>query len=128
MLTASDAAARLDPSAVPALDGALDLLASGLASSLHAANASALSALAPDATEADPAFAALLIDPQTAGGLLAGVPAEAAADCLAELTRLGYRAAAIGVVASRGRGRPLVALEPGCVCQPECAPMRASAE
>jgi selenide,water dikinase len=128
MLTASDAAARLDPSAVPALDGALDLLASGLASSLHAANASALSALAPDATEADPAFAALLIDPQTAGGLLAGVPAEAAADCLGELTRLGYRAAAIGVVASRGRGRPLVALEPGCVCQPECAPMRATAE
>ena len=93
MLTASGMAARLDPEAIPALDGALDLLAGGLTSSLHGGNAAALAALAPEEADADPAFAALLIDPQTAGGLLAGIPAERADDCLAELIALGYRAA-----------------------------------
>ena len=121
MLSASGAAALLDAAAVPALDGALDLLATGLTSSLHSGNAGALAALAPDAADSDPAFAALLVDPQTAGGLLAGVPAEHARDCVAELTRLGYRAAEIGVVAARGRGRPLVSLDPGALSRPEIA-------
>ncbi len=42
MLTASGADARLDPTAIPALDGALDIIAAGVASSLHASNLSAL--------------------------------------------------------------------------------------
>jgi selenide,water dikinase len=115
MLTASDADARLDPDAIPALDGALALLAEGLTSSLHTANLAALSALVG---EPDPALAALLIDPQTAGGLLAGVPATRATSCLAELRRLGYRAAAIGVVAARAGERPLVRLDPSCLDEP----------
>ena len=41
-------------------------------------------------------LAALLIDPQTAGGLLAGVPAERAAPASPSCARLGYRAAEIG--------------------------------
>ena len=32
----------------------------------------------------------LLFDPQTAGGLLAGVPADQTSDCLAELHSRGY--------------------------------------
>jgi selenide,water dikinase len=117
MLTASGMDARLDPAAIPALDGALELLAGGLTSSLHSANLAALAAL----VDADPAtaLAALLIDPQTAGGLLAGLPAERAALCLDELCRLGYRAAAIGVVVASRGGAPQVRLDPGCVRQAE---------
>jgi selenide, water dikinase len=113
MLAASGVDARLDPEAIPALDGALALFAGGVASSLHAANAAELALLAPDGAAADAALLALLLDPQTAGGLLAGVPAEEAGRCLDALRRLGYRAAEIGVVAARAGQRPLVRLAPG---------------
>jgi selenide,water dikinase len=131
MLTASGApgsriGARLDPAAIPALDGALALLAGGLTSSLHDANRSALAVLAPGAAENDPALAALLVDPQTAGGLLAGVPAERALPCLDELHRLGYRAAEIGMVVASPGGRLLVWLDPGCTRQPQL-PLAATA-
>ena len=125
MLTASDADVLLDPDRVPVLDGAMTLLREGLASSLHAGNSIALLSLTGKAAQ-DPALAALLIDPQTAGGLLAGVPADRATDCLAELQRLGYRAAGIGVVAPRSGGKPRVSLEPGCV-RPAEAPLAAVA-
>ncbi len=111
--------ARLDPEEIPALDGALALLATGLTSSLHGANLAALSALAPGEADRDPALAALLIDPQTAGGLLAGVPAERAAACRDELCRLGYRAAEIGVVVERAGERARVWLDPGSARHPE---------
>jgi selenide,water dikinase len=112
MLRASSADASLDPEAIPALDGALNLLASGIASSLHASNLSALTAIeeAPNS-----ALAGLLIDPQTAGGLLAGVPAESAADCLEELRDIGYRAAEIGIVEPMRGAKPCVRLTPGCL-------------
>ena len=121
MLAASGMDARLDPAAVPALDGALALLARGLASSLDGANRAALAALGSDAADLDPALTALLIDPQTAGGLLAGVPADRAAPCLDELCRLGYRAAMIGVVVASDGGVPRVRLDPGCARAPQIA-------
>jgi selenide, water dikinase len=94
----------------------LALLGQGLASSLHSANVAALSALVG---EPGSELAALLVDPQTAGGLLAGVPVARTGSCLAELRRLGYRAAAIGVVAERTGDRPLVRLNAGCLDQPQ---------
>ncbi|MGE5269960.1 MAG: selenide, water dikinase SelD, partial [Thiohalocapsa sp.] len=126
MLAASEADARLDPDAIPALDGALALLRRGLASSLHAANASTLAALDEGAGPLDPAMAALLLDPQTAGGLLAGIPAERVEACLAELARQGYQAAEIGVVVARAGASPCVRLEAGCA-QPAPVPLPVAA-
>jgi selenide, water dikinase len=113
MLGASSADARLDPDSIPALDGALDLLATGIASSLHPANLSALDALVEG--DAHSPLAALLIDPQTAGGLLAGVPAEQAQACLGELRDIGYLAAEIGVVDPARGAKPMVRLDPRCL-------------
>ncbi len=110
MLRASDMDAVLDPEAIPALDGALPLFAQGIASSLHADNVAALAAL-DDVAEAGPT-ASLLIDPQTAGGLLAGVPVAESASCLAQLLDLGYRAAVIGRVERVRGAQPRVSLEP----------------
>jgi selenide, water dikinase len=109
MLRASDMDAVLDPDAIPALDGALALLGRGITSSLHADNVAALSALGADQ---DHPIAPLLIDPQTAGGLLAGVPADRAAACFDRLRELGYRSAIIGRVAASQAGEPRVDLEP----------------
>jgi hypothetical protein len=110
MLCASGMNAVLDPDAVPALDSALALLGRGITSSLHVDNVAALAALGADQNHP---IAPLLIDPQTAGGLLAGVPADLAVACCARLCELGYRAAVIGrVVPARGSD-PRVDLEAG---------------
>jgi len=114
MLRASNADVALDPDEIPALDGALALVHRGITSSLHTGNAAALTALDPD-TSADSGLVGLLLDPQTAGGLLAGIAAERAGDCLAKLRRNGYRAAVIGMVEPMRHGAPRVRLEPGCV-------------
>jgi selenide,water dikinase len=116
MLTASSADARLDPGGIPALDGALDLIAAGIASSLHVGNLSALASLA----DADPhaPLSALLIDPQTAGGLLAGIPSDQADACLAALLTAGYRAAEIGVVDALSGATPVVRLDSHCLASP----------
>jgi selenide, water dikinase len=110
MLRASDMDAVLDPERIPAIDGALLLLGRGITSSLHADNIASLTALGPDEMiEANP-IAALLIDPQTAGGLLAGVPADRATACVAQLHRLDYRAAEIGRVEQATGSSPRVRL------------------
>ena len=106
MLSASTANAILDPEAIPALDGAKALLDRGIASSLHTDNVVALSILDPAAQSHE--VAPLLVDPQTAGGLLAGVPADRAAECLTNLHNHGYRAALIGRVTELTGGEPRV--------------------
>ena len=58
------------------------------------------------------------IDPQTAGGLLAGVPAEGAAACVAQLRGLDYRAAEIGFVAQADGREPRIEIEPGAAAVP----------
>lgn len=89
----------LDVNALPLLDGALDCVQQGLLSSLHSANARQQHAVQNAAHAMAHARWPLLVDPQTAGGLLASVPAAQATACLAALHAQGYTAAcAIGRV------------------------------
>ena len=81
--------------AIPVLDGALETLASGIASSLQPQNVRLRRAIRDLETVADDPRYPLLFDPQTAGGLLASVPADAAEACVAELRQSGYEQAAI---------------------------------
>lgn len=99
MLEASGAAADLDLDAVPLLDGAAEVVAAGVASTMLPQNLR-LAAAAVDGCAGD-ARRALLFDPQTAGGLLAGVPAAAAEACVQALRDAGYPDAAV-----IGRVRP----------------------
>jgi len=89
MTKASGVGATLRLDALPVLEGAEETVGQGLLSSLHAANARAESGIANlDAARRHPRYP-LLFDPQTAGGLLAGVPAERVEACEEALRRAG---------------------------------------
>jgi len=95
--------ARLHLSALPLLEGAQQCIGDGIVSSLHSANMQLRGALANGERFADDPRLALLFDPQTAGGLLAGVPAAKAQACVAMLHGMGYpQAAVIGQVLAQG--------------------------
>jgi selenide,water dikinase len=82
--------AELHLSALPLLDGAVECVQAGIVSSLQPANVRLRRALRnAEAFVTDPRYP-LLFDPQTAGGLLASVPADRAADCIAALKAAGY--------------------------------------
>ncbi|PZU97533.1 MAG: selenide, water dikinase SelD, partial [Leptolyngbya sp.] len=99
MVRASGVVATLDLEALPVLAGATDTLATGLLSTLHPQNLQAAAFIDP--ANSDHPLYPLLFDPQTAGGLLATVPAAAAKGCLDALHSRGYSAAAqIGEVGS----------------------------
>jgi selenide,water dikinase len=99
-LLRTGAGATLDLGAVPLLPGALALAKAGIASTLLPANRQQMTRFAVDPVP-DEATVALLFDPQTAGGLLAALPASAAVSVLAELAGAGLSAAAIGSVDER---------------------------
>ncbi|MDP1743138.1 MAG: selenide, water dikinase SelD [Polaromonas sp.] len=95
--------AELYLSALPLLDGALETSAAGILSSLQPANVRLRRALRNQAEAiAHPAYP-LIFDPQTAGGLLASVPAARADACIAALRKLGYHhTVAIGRILPQG--------------------------
>jgi selenide,water dikinase len=90
MCKGSNVAAVLDLDAVPVLDGARECLDLGITSSLQASNVRLARAVANQEAIARNAMYPLIFDPQTAGGLLASVPADAAKTCAAALRAAGY--------------------------------------
>ncbi len=103
MTRPSNVDAELSMSALPLLDGAADCVQAGIVSSLQPANVRLRRALRnADAFTQDPRYP-LLFDPQTAGGLLASVPAAQAAACVDALKAAGYtHTAIIGRITAQG--------------------------
>ncbi|HEY9735765.1 MAG TPA: selenide, water dikinase SelD, partial [Trichocoleus sp.] len=90
MVQASRVNVELDLTALPVLEGARDTLARGIVSSLQAQNEQVAAAVQTAEGHSQHRDYPLLFDPQTAGGLLASVPAAVAADCLCALHEAGY--------------------------------------
>jgi selenide,water dikinase len=100
LLTASGATATIDLSALPLYEDAYELARAGMASSLLPENL-ALAGLIQTAIDAP--TRAILFDPQTSGGLLAGVPIDRASGCIMALHDGGATSArVIGKVISGG--------------------------
>ncbi len=95
--------------AVPAYPQARELAAAGVASSLLPENSSLASRIETALTSE---VMALLFDPQTAGGLLAGVPWVRAEGCIAALRAVAPEAAIIGKVAGVAEDDMLVRVDP----------------
>jgi selenide,water dikinase len=112
MVRASDVDVTLAVERVPLLDGARETVARGIFSSLQPQNVRLRRAIRDlDVAGLHPLYP-LLFDPQTAGGLLAGVPLGAAESCVAALRDAGYaHAAVIGFVAERSEALEPVTLD-----------------
>jgi len=111
MLRASNVDASVQLDALPLLDGALETVRMGILSSLQPANLRLRHAVDVDEQLlGEPAYA-LLFDPQTAGGLLTGVPAGNAQSCVKELRRSGYAAAVLGSVLASTEQQPRVRVQ-----------------
>lgn len=87
--------AEIDLNAIPVLPGAEETAASGILSSLQPANVRLRRAIRNQEEVVDHPRYPLAFDPQTAGGLLASVPAERADACVNALKALGYSETAI---------------------------------
>lgn len=117
MVEASGVDARLALDRIPVLDGARETVARGIFSSLQPQNMRLRRAIRDlDAARTLPLYP-LLFDPQTAGGLLAGVPADQSDACVEALRAAGYgAAAAIGtVLAPCGAPEPITLASAGDV-------------
>jgi len=111
MTRASGVDARLSLSALPLLEGAQECVAQGIVSSLQASNVRLRRALHNQQAYGDHPRYPLLFDPQTAGGLLASVPAAQALACIDALREAGYaQAAVIGQVLAQGDAQAPVTL------------------
>jgi len=99
----------LQLSDIPVLAGALEVMAKGIVSSIQPDNERSVGGKL--AAGGDGAKRAILFDPQTAGGLLIGLPKADAAACLADLRGAGYtEVSEIGRISRREGNEPLIAL------------------
>lgn len=110
MLDASNVSARISLSRLPLYEAARDLAEAGIASTLLPENARLASRLVGVAASR-PAARAILFDPQTAGGIVAGIPAPNAERCVAELRALGIAGAEIIGEVEAAHGVPALHIE-----------------
>ena len=102
MTRASEVGVRVRARDVPLLPGAARLIEAGVVSSLQASNELAFADFTVRGGSPAGASARVLADPQTAGGLLAGLRSDRVPDCLAQLARCGHpRVAVVGEVLPR---------------------------
>ena len=90
MTRPSEVDAEIHLSALPLLDGAQECVEAGITSSLQSANVRLRRALRNQAEFVKHPRYPLIFDPQTAGGLLASVPADRVDACIAALKAQGY--------------------------------------
>ncbi len=90
MTRPSEVDAILDLHALPVLEGAEETAAAGILSSLQPANVRLRRALRNQEEMVNHPRYRLIFDPQTAGGLLASLPADRVDDCVAALRGAGY--------------------------------------
>ncbi len=90
MVDGSKVVARIDPARVPIYPGFAEVVAQGIVSSLQGDNAKASCRI--EVQGSPPAW---MFDPQTSGGLIAGVRAEQADEIVRALHAAGYHEAAI---------------------------------
>ena len=95
MTRSSEKSVEINLDALPIMDGALEMIASGIFSSLQEQNIRLRRAIKEPGNLREHKHFPLLFDPQTSGGLLAAIPAENAQACLAELLTLGYPASVV---------------------------------
>jgi selenide,water dikinase len=113
MTRPSNVDAELKLSALPLLDGALECVQAGIVSSLQPANVRLRRALRNQEAFVQHPRYPLLFDPQTAGGLLASVPAAQAEACVQALREAGYpHTTVIGRILAPGEAvEPIVLVE-----------------
>ena len=95
MIKPSHVDVELDLGAIPFLAGAEETVAAGIFSSLQPENLRLRRAIQDIESASKDLRYPLIFDPQTSGGLLAGVPEEQVHACLDELRNLGYTHTAI---------------------------------
>jgi len=100
--------AELDLGAIPVLPGAEETAAAGILSSLQPANIRLRRGIRDQEKWVNHPRYPLIFDPQTAGGLLASVPADQADACVRELKAMGYpHTAIIGRVLPQDESGPI---------------------
>ena len=90
MTRSSGKSVDVNLNSLPIMDGALEMIATGIFSSLQEQNVRLRRAIKNADNLRKHKHFPLLFDPQTSGGLLAAIPAKNAGQCLVELQELGY--------------------------------------
>ena len=107
MCRVSGVSARIDLPAVPTYKGAFRALEAGLRASLHAQNRQPFAPILRGLADRSLLLAECLFDPQTAGGLLLGVPSDQSKFLCHELHVAGFdKATVIGDVITSSKDSP----------------------